>query len=71
MRFEIERADYGWRRDRSSPPVDGAMQDEPKKWFIEINTAEELMALVKRVERDVIVDFFDRPCLTIHDDYVE
>lgn len=72
MRFRISRADYG----KSGQPTAGAfdvVETWPdgypeRRWFIEINTIEELMALIEREERDLIVG---RDSITIYDDYVE
>jgi hypothetical protein len=64
MKFEIHRAS---RHDGA--PVDGALPGPlGRKWFIEIDTLEDLMALRERVGDDLVLG---GDSITIYDDYME
>lgn len=83
MLFAIETTDQSFGYDRDKKPCDGAFCEkkvyengyEVYNWFIEVNTAEELMQLVKNCKYPIILDFDsyndNRPSIEIYDDYRE
>lgn len=67
MKFIIDRAtDWG---NTEKPPMDGAYFDEVyQKWFIDINSLEELMS----IEPEYGVVISHNPLhITIYDGYIE
>lgn len=71
MKFNIESLKY---RNSSAPPCKNAVFDHEgsdayfSRWFIEINTLEELLEIVKETTYDLIVN---ADTITIYDDYAE
>jgi hypothetical protein len=85
MKFEIDRAKTTIP-DYSHSPVEGAVLKEfcmvykkfnrnEKRWVIEINSLEELMDLIKKANRPLIISHSSAKELdgsvTIYDGYVE
>ena len=82
MKFRISRVTDRFMSEKPQPthgatwePIDGSNGDAVSNaWFIEINTIEELVELVKR-ERGLILDLdylkHDTVEIEIYDDYSE
>lgn len=83
MRFVIYNTDK-WRHDPEEKPFEKAVFDEKRKcYFIEVNTIEELMGIVKKTGRNLVVgyselDIYDEtpddvgePFIEVYNDYRE
>jgi hypothetical protein len=71
MRFNISLgSDYRGVKQ----PCEGAVK-ENNKWFVEVNTLEELLVLCSKVGTDLVLSECNAPndfwSLTIYDDYLE
>lgn len=69
MKFKISRASSGLSITEGKP-CKSAVQDG-EQWAIELATLDEMRLLAIEVDEDLIVDFRDRPSITIYDHYVE
>ena len=73
MRFFIDRATI---RGGDECPTEGAIRDGDN-WVIELNTLEELIALSKKEDENIILGttlthlYGEQPSLLIYDDYIE
>lgn len=84
MKFEIRCASwYGVKEESDPPPCKNAVFSQEiipaskeygtdayveTKWFVEVNTLEELLAIAKETEHDLIID---SELIIIYDAYVE
>ena len=70
MKFTIDRASDPWDEKKSKPCASAApLVDGGDSWTVEINSIDELMALIAEVRSAVIV--YGNKSITIYDDYVE
>ena len=65
MKFEITRASH-WSKTK---PCKEAVKEDGK-WMIEINSLEELMALIEKYDEFIIYSS-EPPSIMIYDDYIE
>ena len=96
MIFEVERTSQ-WMFDENKPPCDGAFVEEfeitktmwngpaakkkMKRWFIELNTLEDLLAFKEEIDEELIIthssweevikDFTVKYQIEIYDTYRE
>lgn len=83
MIFAIQTTDQSFGNNKEKQPYKGAVLKKTElergyilyEWFIEVNTAEELMQMVKDCKYPIILDFDpyndDRPTIEIYDNYRE
>lgn len=70
MRFRIKRATNLFKKE-APKPCENAIQDGDK-WYVELNTLEDLIKFRDEVSEDLIIEYGweDNPIL-IYDTYIE
>ena len=74
MIFAIDRTrDWGVHRPEDRPCKKAWWDAEKRTWFIDIDSADELMLLCAEVNHEIIIDYGDGslPELEIYDSYRE
>ena len=72
MKFLIDTA-RGSYHSTHPQPIEGAVRDG-NRWYIEIATLEELLALMERAGHDLVLSparTWNHNRITIYDDYLE
>lgn len=67
---------YPWKEhnsDENTSPCKNAYQEKDGRWYIDIDSMNQLKEIVKEVGFDIVINVNDDDCLslTIHDAYIE
>lgn len=67
MKFAIRRADTDRQHEKPHP----AAVFDGEDWWIEINTIDDLLNIMREVKSDLIIEQYREPSILIYDDYIE